>query len=110
MDIDSASSCRAAAGRRPGGPARRILLAAAVPVAALLALVLPATWSSQRTGVVGASAAVPSVPHSARAPVNMAWSPSSDHRHGSRFFGFLEFDWDPDAPGGVPGFDPWPRP
>jgi hypothetical protein len=23
-------------------------------------------------------------------------------------FGFLEFDWDPNAPGGVPGFDPWP--
>ena len=22
------------------------------------------------------------------------------------FFGYLEFDWDPDAPGGVPGFDP----
>jgi hypothetical protein len=20
------------------------------------------------------------------------------------FFGFLEYDWDPDAPGGVPGF------
>jgi hypothetical protein len=24
------------------------------------------------------------------------------------FFGFLEFDWDPNKPGGVPGFDPWP--
>jgi len=24
-------------------------------------------------------------------------------------FGFLEFDWDPNAPGGVPGFDPWPN-
>ena len=24
------------------------------------------------------------------------------------FFGFLEFDWDPDAPGGVPGFGPYP--
>jgi hypothetical protein len=23
-------------------------------------------------------------------------------------FGFLEFDWDPNAPGGVPGFDSWP--
>ena len=20
----------------------------------------------------------------------------------------FEFDWDPNAPGGVPGFDPWP--
>ena len=25
------------------------------------------------------------------------------------FFGFLEYDWDPDAPGGVPGFDSWPK-
>jgi len=24
-------------------------------------------------------------------------------------FGFLEFDWDPNAPGGVPGFDSWPK-
>ena len=27
---------------------------------------------------------------------------------GKFFFGFLEFDWDPDAPGGVPGFGPLP--
>ena len=25
------------------------------------------------------------------------------------FFGFVEFDWDPDAPGGVPGFGPVPN-
>jgi hypothetical protein len=24
-------------------------------------------------------------------------------------FGFLEFDWEPNAPGGVPGFDSWPK-
>jgi hypothetical protein len=29
--------------------------------------------------------------------------------HPSFAFGFLEFDWDPYAPGGVPGFDAWPR-
>jgi hypothetical protein len=23
-------------------------------------------------------------------------------------FGYLEFDWNPRAPGGVPGFDSWP--
>ena len=23
-------------------------------------------------------------------------------------FGYVEFDWDPSAPGGVPGFDSWP--
>ena len=25
------------------------------------------------------------------------------------FFGFVEFDWDPDTPGGVPGFGPVPN-
>lgn len=24
------------------------------------------------------------------------------------FFGYVEFDWDPTTPGGVPGFGPWP--
>lgn len=37
---------------------------------------------------------------------------SPDHRHGpgnaKLFLGYLEFDWDPDAPGGVPGFGPLP--
>jgi hypothetical protein len=27
---------------------------------------------------------------------------------GTFAFGYLEFDWDPTAPGGVPGFDAWP--
>ena len=27
---------------------------------------------------------------------------------GNFAFGFLVFDWDPQAPGGVPGFDSWP--
>jgi hypothetical protein len=26
------------------------------------------------------------------------------------FFGFVEFDHDPNVPGGVPGFGPWPQP
>lgn len=26
------------------------------------------------------------------------------------FFGYVEFDSDPHAPGGVPGFGPWPQP
>jgi hypothetical protein len=27
---------------------------------------------------------------------------------GTFAFGHVEFDWDPKAPGGVPGFDSWP--
>ena len=111
MDLASTSANKTAAtSRAPGDPARRILFAVAALLAAVLTLVLPGEWSSQRTGTVVASAAAPSFPNSASAPVDMPRSPSSDRGHGSRFFGFLEFDWDPDAPGGVPGFDPWPRP
>ena len=34
---------------------------------------------------------------------------TSDTRQTMPFFGFLEFDWDANAPDGVPGFDPWPQ-
>jgi hypothetical protein len=34
---------------------------------------------------------------------------SADRGRVPLFFGFLEYDWDPDAPGGVPGFDPLPK-
>ena len=110
MDLVPASANKTAATRRPGDPARRILFAVAAFFVAVLMLVLPGAWSDQGTGTVVASATVLSVPNSASAPVDMPRSPSSDRGHSSRFFGFLEFDWDPDAPGGVPGFDPWPRP
>ncbi len=35
-----------------------------------------------------------------------ATAPASTARP-SFAFGFLEFDWNPNAPGGVPGFDSW---
>ena len=37
------------------------------------------------------------------------WAPSklSDGQK-SLAFGYLEFDWDPNAPGGMPGFSSWP--
>jgi hypothetical protein len=102
MELVPTSAPKAAATRHP----RRILLA----VAALCAAALTLAWSVQRTGSVVAADAVAPVAHPAPAPADARPSPPSDRGHGSRFFGFLEFDWDPDAPGGVPGFDPWPRP
>jgi hypothetical protein len=108
MDFEP-SAPKAAATHISGDRYRRILLATAALAAALLALVFPGAWSGQRTGTVVASPATPSAPHPAPAPVDMRRSPSSNHGHGSRFFGFLEFDWDPHAPGGVPGFDTWPQ-
>jgi hypothetical protein len=69
--------------------------------AAVLALIVPVSFSDPRTGTVTAAARAQAtaVPNGKLA----------DGERVPRFFGFLEFDWDPDAPGGVPGFDPWPR-
>jgi len=89
-------------------PRRRLLIATLTPIVALLGLALPSSWLGKRSDGAPSAAVRPAVHQasSANAP-----APTSFERgHGSRFFGFLEFDWDPDAPGGVPGFDPWPRP
>ena len=45
-------------------------------------------------------------PIEARAPLNFVPLDSGDIGHFA--FGYVEFDWDPKAPGGVPGFDSWP--
>jgi len=69
--------------------------------AAVLVLIVPASFSGPRTSTVNAVA---------RAQATAV--PSGKLTDGERvpwFFGFLEFDWDPNAPGGVPGFDPWPQ-
>jgi hypothetical protein len=69
--------------------------------AAIFALIAPVAFSGPRAGSVNAIARTQaaSVPNSKPA----------DGERSARFFGFLEFDWDPAASGGVPGFDPWPQ-
>ena len=91
----------------PEPPRRRLLIATLTLIVALLGLALPALWLGERSGGATSAAARPAA-HQASSS-NAPASTSFDHGHGSRFFGFLEFDWDPDAPEGVPGFDPWPR-
>ena len=44
-------------------------------------------------------------PPKATAPLSV---PPVSRQAGSFAFGYLEFDWDPSASGGVPGFDSWP--
>lgn len=44
-------------------------------------------------------------PPNATAPLSV---PRESRQAGSFAFGYVEFDWDPSAPGGVPGFDSWP--
>lgn len=49
------------------------------------------------------------VPASAPATLTVPLSVPRDSGEAWPFaFGYVEFDWDPDAPGGVPGFDSWP--
>ena len=96
----------AVAARRPAdrlaGPLAAVALAAAV-----IALALPV--SSSGRSAVGASAAALSDSHAVTTPARMSRPASADHGRVPLFFGFLEYDWDPDAPGGVPGFDSWPK-
>jgi len=87
-------------------PRRRALIAAFTLVLALLALAPPAAWLGERAG--RATPAERSVADQA-AQRKSSGSVSLERTPASAFFGFLEFDWDPNAPGGVPGFDPWPR-
>ena len=78
-------------------------LAAVALAAAVIALAVP--LSGRSPDAVGAAAAL-SDPHPVTTPARVS-APASAERV-PFFFGFLEYDWDPDAPGGVPGFDPWP--
>jgi hypothetical protein len=78
-----------------------------VLAAAVIALALPVSSRGQNAGVVDASATALSDSHAVTTPAHLSRSASADHRRVPLVFGFLEFDWDPDAPGGVPGFDSW---
>jgi hypothetical protein len=89
---------------RPAGPIAALAFAGAVVV-----LLVPESSSDRSPGTVGASAATLSDSHPVTTPARMSRPASADYGRVPRFFGFLEYDWDPDAPGGVPGFDPWPR-
>jgi hypothetical protein len=100
--------------RRPmalGLAARR----AAIWMAAVAALILAGLQQPSRT----APESVASKPFAPAASTTLALFETFDATdlaraggdHGSAFFfGFLEFDWDPNAPGGVPGFGPLPKP
>ena len=91
--------------RRPADRLARALAASAL-VAAVLALAVPV--SGQSPAAIGAPAAL-SESHLLTTSVRMSPPASADQGQVSLFFGFLEYDWDPRAPGGAPGFDPWPK-
>ena len=98
----------AVAARRPADRLAGSLAAVAL-AAAVIVLALPVLSPGQSPGAVGASVAALSDSHAVTTPARMSGPASAEHGRVPLFFGFLEYDWDPDAPGGVPGFDPWPK-
>ena len=82
------------------------LIFAGVLAAALIAAAYEAPLSGPTNETV---APVTTIVHE-RVPeiVPVATAASAAATRPSFAFGYLEFDWDPNAPGGVPGFDPWP--
>ena len=69
----------------------------------------PAVASRQERGAADAERSVPlQVATLTAPPAHDSAAPARRRSDPPWFFGFLEFDFDPRAPGGVPGFDPWP--
>ena len=102
--------------RRPAGPIAGWLLPSAFLIGGLLAagLVASAVGMPQR-GSIGETPApeLPSIGMIIGASVSQSMQIAATVPAGiprpAFAFGYLEFDWDPDAPGGVPGFDSWPK-
>lgn len=80
---------------------RRALLATVALSNVALALSVAAPLSGEHTGAVFAAATVAPAP-----PAGGATAGALRHEGVPLFFGFLEFDWDPSAPDGIPGFGP----
>ena len=86
-------------------PGRRLILPGAIAFSGVLAAALIGAFGAAQSELTGdavkrelpsiATIIGSSAPQAAPAVVPLP----------SFAFGFLEFDWDPNAPGGVPGFD-----
>jgi hypothetical protein len=85
---------------------------AAIAVAILGATNAPAA-EQLAGGEAVATLAAPPPTSDARAAMPAAFTayqtPAAPRSGPPLAFGFLIFDWDPEAPGGVPGFDAWPH-
>jgi hypothetical protein len=81
---------------------KHVIVTVAV-AAAIIGIVLPATFTLNRTKAEVSSAASGRALGAVSVTGDVSRTPS-DRRSVPSYFGFLEFDWD--APGGIPGFDP----
>jgi hypothetical protein len=60
-------------------------------------------------GMTSAQLALPAPAPVVNASTAAAGATETEGKRVPLFFGFLVFDWDPGAPGGVPGFAPMPQ-
>jgi hypothetical protein len=86
-----------------------VLIVAAMAALAITSLIRTHQPATAQTPVVAQAA-----PTAAMVPSEISLSVPLDSGDvgqgdiGHFAFGYLVFDWDPQAPGGVPGFDSWP--
>jgi hypothetical protein len=92
----------------------RLALSSGIAMSALAAIAMNASWftacaqdlpNPQPIAQVIAPTATSPATDSATAAGHTSPGNGENHR---LFFGYVEFDWDPNAPGGVPGFGPLP--
>lgn len=75
--------------------------AAVLMVAAIAALAITSVIRGNQPANAQSGAAVQPAPRAFSVPLDSG-------EVGPFAFGYLEYDWDPNATGGVPGFDSWP--
>jgi hypothetical protein len=99
----------------PSERAEHSATASALVIAGVLAAALfGASFGTPQSGSIGETVApelrsIGMVIAPATRPVRVFAPAPKAATQPSFAFGYLEFDWDPDAPGGVPGFDSWPK-
>lgn len=82
----------------------RTAIATALIAATIVTLAVASLIQSHERATAQSPVVIEPAPSFATAPSSV---PLNSEEIGPFAFGFLVFDWDPDAPGGVPGFEPW---
>ncbi len=89
----------------PSGVRARATMATALIVAAVAALAITSLIQSNERATAQSPISVQGAPAALTVPLSV---PLDSGEVGPFAFGYVVFDWDPAAAGGVPGFDSWP--
>jgi hypothetical protein len=92
-------------GREFGRVSARETMATVLIVAAIAALAITSLLQSREQATAQSGVLARPAPSLPTLPLSV---PLDSGEVGPFAFGHVVFDWDPAAPGGVPGFDSWP--